>query len=71
MGKGTEQVSTLSTPLFLLVMDPLLTCLQDPCLSLPINNYAGGFTQSSSESLIIYIQVSIVERFSEEHFLKS
>ena len=63
--------------LFLLIMDPLLTRLQNSGLGLSINNfYAGGFIHaddirtlsSSTESLEKHF--SIVEIFSKENLLK-
>ena len=77
MEKGVNQDSILSPALFLLVMNPLLVCLQQSSLSLSINNfYAGGFLHaddirtlaSSTDSL--KRQILIVEDFSKENLLK-
>ena len=75
--RGVKQGSVLSPALFLLVMDSLLTQLQRSGLGLFINNfYAGGFLHAddirslatSSDSL--KLQVSLVNNFARENFLK-
>ena len=75
--RGVKQGSILSPALFLLVMDPLLSLLENSGIGLSINNlYAGGFIHaddirtlaSSSDSL--QKQITMVENFCTQNFLQ-
>ena len=75
--RGVKQGSILSPALFLLVMDPLLSLLENSGVGLSINNlYAGGFVHaddirtlaSSSDSL--QKQITMVENFCTQNFLQ-
>ena len=74
VGKGVKQGSILSPSLFLLIMDPLLTRLQNSGLGLSL--FAGGFIHAddiralSSSTEFLENQISIVEIFSKGNLLK-
>ena len=75
--RGVKQGSVLSPALFLLVLDPLLTQLEQSGLGLSINNfYAGGFLHADDVKTLttsadpLEAQVAIVNNFAARNFLK-
>ena len=75
--RGVKQGYVLSPALFLLVLDPLLTQLEQSGLGLSINNfYAGGFLHADDVRTLatsadpLEAQVAIVNNFAARNFLK-
>ena len=79
IGRGVKQGSILSPVLFLLVMDPLLQCLETSKVGLTVNGfYVGGFEHADDImqdplfqcELPEIAQVEIVKGFARDKFLK-
>ena len=77
VGRGVRQGSVLSPALFLVVMDPLLRQLQSHSMGASVNNmYAGCFLHAddirtlAANPSTLEAQISTVEKFTEENFLK-